>query len=90
MDEQVGAVGARVQQVSNRSQSVQVLEGDHNALSEELIRLRQQNRDQFDAIKSIYASLDQIRNTSTTRNANLEQQINNLRSLVVSQLQLNR
>lgn len=90
LQQEVGAVGAQVQQVSNRSQSVQALEGDHSALAEELLRLRQENRDQLSALKSIYANLEQIRSTSASRNANLEQKIDNLRSLVVSQLQLNR
>jgi hypothetical protein len=90
VEQQVGVVGARVQQVSSHSQSVKALEGDHNALADELLTLQRENRAQLDALKSIYASLDQIRTTSATRDTNLEQQISNLRSLVVSQLQLNR
>lgn len=90
LQQQVGAVGAQVQQVSNHSQSVQALEGDHSALAQELLRLRQENRDQLGALKSIYADLEQIRNTSASRNTSLEQKIDNLRYLVVSQLQLNR
>jgi hypothetical protein len=88
LQQEVGVVGARVQQVSNRSQSVRALEGDHSALAEELVKLRAQDKAQLDALTSIYAKLDQMRNVSMTRDANLEQKINDLRSLVVSQLQL--
>jgi anti-sigma factor RsiW len=90
MHEEVGAVGAQLQQVSNRSQSVQALEGDHNVLAQELLRLRQENRNQLDVIKSIDARLELMRTTSAARSANLKLEIDNLRSLVVSQLQLNR
>ncbi len=90
VEQQLGVVGARVQQVSNRSQSVKALEGDHSALADEVLKLQQENRAQLDALKSIYASLDQMRTTSAARNTNLKTEIDNLRSLVVSQLQLNR
>jgi hypothetical protein len=88
VERQVGVVGAQVQQVSNRSQSVKALEGDHSALSEELVRLQQENRLQTETLKSIWASLEQMKTTSNTRNASLKTDIDNLRSLVVSQLQL--
>jgi hypothetical protein len=90
MQQEVGAVGAQVQRVSNRSQSVQVLEGDHSALAQEVIKLRAENKDQLDAIRNIYTTLDQMRITTGKSNASLERQINDLRSLVMSQLQLTK
>jgi len=90
VEQQVGVVGARVQQVSNRSQSMQALEGDHSALADEVFRLRQENRDQLELIRRIYSSLDQMRTAAKERNASLKTDIDSLRSLVVSQLQVNR
>ena len=73
-----------------RSQSVRLLEGDHSALAQEVIKLRAQNKDQLDAIKSMYTTLDQMRINTGARNASLERQLNDLRSLVMSQLQLTK
>jgi hypothetical protein len=88
LQQEVGVMGDRVQQVSSRSQSVQLLEGDHNALAEELVTLRSQNAAQVRLINSIYEKLDQMKRLSQDRHTDLEQKINDLRNVVVNQLQL--
>jgi hypothetical protein len=89
LEREVGAMGARVEQASlTRTQSVQLLEGDHSALADEVMRLRQQNRAWLDALKTIDERLDKIQRAGEDRNASLEQKITDLRSIVTSQLQL--
>jgi len=86
LEQEVGAVDARVAQVSDRSPSARTLAGDHNALTQELVRLREQNSDQLRVIKSIYESLDRIRSAAAARDAEIETKIANL-NLIVSQFQ---
>ena len=88
MQQEVGVMGDKVQQVSNRSQSVRLLEGDHNVLADELITLRSQNAAQVRLINSIYEKLDQMKRLSQDRHTDLEQKINDLRNVVVNQMQL--
>jgi hypothetical protein len=88
MRQEVGAVGARVDQVSSRSQSVRLLEGDHSSLAGELEQLRAQNEAQLRVLKSIYDELGGMRTLAASRNASLEQRFKDLSSLVYTQLQL--
>jgi anti-sigma factor RsiW len=82
LEQSMSSVGARVQQVSNRSQSMQALEGDHSDLTKELISLREQNQAQLDLIGRIYKGMV----AAKTSNENLEQKLRDLRDLVNAQI----
>jgi hypothetical protein len=87
LNEQVGAVDARVQKVSTRPQAP-VAESDHDALTEELLWLRSENKALVDYVASIHANIDQIRKSSDFKIAAQDAKINNLMQALQLQLQV--
>jgi hypothetical protein len=87
LNEQVGAVDARVQKVSTRPQAP-VAESDHDALTEELLWLRSENKALVDYVASIHANIDQIRKTSDFKIAAQDAKISNLMQALQLQLQV--
>jgi hypothetical protein len=85
--DRLGAVDARVQQVSTGTMSTTEFQGDRDALLREIQALHDQNESLANVIKLIYANADQVRGEAEVRNANLVGKFNNLQALVMGQLQ---
>lgn len=87
--QQVGALNARVERASNRTQLVVGLEGDHNAMTQRIAdlqnenqRLTETNQALRDQIKSIYLNAEGIRDEFDLKNAAVRQQVKELQALV--------
>jgi len=86
--EQVGAVDARVNGASMRTQPATFSPDNHEALVAELQRLQGLNFKLVDVINNINLNLDGIRAENDLKTGDIKTQLKNLQSLVVSQLQL--
>jgi len=86
--EQVGAVDARVNGASMRTQPATFVPDSHDALVGELLTLRGQNIELLNVINNIYKNLDGIRDENDTKIGDIKTQLKNLQSFVASQLQL--
>jgi len=88
LHEQVGAVDARVDRASIRTQPASFVPDSHDALVGELVTLRGQNIELLNVINNIYKNLDGIRDENDTKIGDIKAQLKNLQSFVASQLQL--
>ena len=86
--EQVGAIGARVDGASVRTQPAAFGLDNHDALLGELTRLQGVNRDLLEVINSINANLATIQDQNDLRSADLKEKFRNLQNFVTAQLQL--
>jgi hypothetical protein len=77
----MGAVDARVQQVSNRTIPVSLTE-NQAALSQEVVELRKQNEELIHVLKLINANTQNVRAEFDMKNGMLARKVNDLQSLV--------
>lgn len=82
LNQQVGEVGARVQRVSNRSGSMQTIEGDHSALVERYRQLLNENRAQWEIIKEMQRELSDLRIDANSTHEAQNQKIRNITNIL--------
>jgi len=87
--QQVGALNARVELASNRTQLVVGLEGDHNAMTQRISdlqsenqRLKTTNADLREMLARVYNNADALRDEFDLKNAAVRQQVKELQALV--------
>jgi hypothetical protein len=83
--DRLGAVDARVQQVSTGAMRTHDFQGDRDALLIELEALRDQNERLTNVIRLIDANAEQVRKEADFKNANLVRKFNDLQTLVLNQ-----
>jgi hypothetical protein len=86
--EQVGAVDARVDRASLRTQSASFVPDSHEALVGELVRLQEMNKGLLETINSIYVNLDGNKDDYDSKLADLREKFRNLQNFVTAQMQL--
>jgi hypothetical protein len=81
LSDHMGAVDARVQQVSSRALPVGLTEGQAG-LSQEVVELRKQNEELLHVIKLINANTQNVRTEFDMKNGMLARKVSDLQSLV--------
>jgi len=85
--DRLGAVDARVQQVSTGSVRTSDFQGGREALVGQIQALQEQNQRLVGIINTIYANAETADKKADFQNANLVRNFNDLKTLVVTQLQ---
>jgi len=85
--DRLGAVDAHVQQVSLGSVKTDDFKGDREALLGQIQALQEQNQRLVGVLNTIWANKELADKKADTQNANLIRKFNDLKDLVVSQLQ---
>jgi hypothetical protein len=85
--DRLGAVDAHVQQVSLGSVKTDDFKGDREALVGQIQALQEQNQRLVGVLNTIYANKELADKKAEFQNANLVRRVNELQTLVVSQLQ---
>jgi len=86
--DRLGAVDARVQQVSLGSMKTDDFKGDRKALIGQIQALQEQNQRLVGVINSIYANAEAADKKAAFQNGNLVRKFNDLRDVVTSLQQM--
>lgn len=84
--EQLRSVDARIQKASTSSQSLRGVEGSHDALVAEVVKLRDEKKDLLEVITSFNNDFERFRFEQKTKYMNLLTQVGELRTIVQNQI----